>query len=156
MSLRPRYSLLTLLLLMALIAGGVKLWRGPHRVVESDGQDWEVEFIFTRDWRGNRIVEGPVIFRTMKNGPYSMFMVVYARQAVNLPWIYKCQYWSTEKKYRPDNYPHSQRTLPDSPLSQVEREEFQAVIDREKLRLSNPGPGFEFLEYHGPPLEPND
>jgi len=32
MSLRPRYSLLTLLLLTAGIAGGVKLWRGPHRV----------------------------------------------------------------------------------------------------------------------------
>jgi hypothetical protein len=33
MSLRPRYSLLTLLVLTALLAGGVKLWRGPHRVV---------------------------------------------------------------------------------------------------------------------------
>lgn len=30
MSLRPRYSLLTLLLLTAAIAGGMKLWRGPH------------------------------------------------------------------------------------------------------------------------------
>jgi hypothetical protein len=33
MSLRPRYSLLTLLILTALVAGGVKLWYGPHRVV---------------------------------------------------------------------------------------------------------------------------
>jgi hypothetical protein len=33
MSLRPRYSLLTLLVLTALVAGGVKLWYGPHRVV---------------------------------------------------------------------------------------------------------------------------
>ncbi len=32
MSLRPRYSLLTLLILTALVAGGVKLWHGPHRV----------------------------------------------------------------------------------------------------------------------------
>src|SRR4051812_23116133 len=30
MSLRPRYSLLTLLVLTAFVAGGVKLWRGPH------------------------------------------------------------------------------------------------------------------------------
>ena len=33
MSLRPRYSLLTLLLLTAAIAVGIKLWRGPHRVM---------------------------------------------------------------------------------------------------------------------------
>jgi hypothetical protein len=30
MKLRPRYSLLTLLVLTALVAGGVKLWHGPH------------------------------------------------------------------------------------------------------------------------------
>jgi hypothetical protein len=35
MSLRPRYSLLTLLILTALVAGGVKLWYGSHRVVIS-------------------------------------------------------------------------------------------------------------------------
>jgi len=33
MPLRPRYSLLALLLFTALVAGGVKLWRGPHRVL---------------------------------------------------------------------------------------------------------------------------
>ena len=30
MPLRPRYSLLTLLLLTAAVAGGIKFWRGPH------------------------------------------------------------------------------------------------------------------------------
>jgi hypothetical protein len=30
MTLRPRYSLLTLLLLTAAVAGGMKYWRGPH------------------------------------------------------------------------------------------------------------------------------
>lgn len=29
---RPRYSLLTLLVVTALVAGGVKWWRGPHRL----------------------------------------------------------------------------------------------------------------------------
>jgi hypothetical protein len=33
MTLRPRYSLLTLLLLTTAIAVGVKLWRGPHRTL---------------------------------------------------------------------------------------------------------------------------
>ena len=32
MSLRPRYSLLTLLIITALVACGVKLWRGPHEL----------------------------------------------------------------------------------------------------------------------------
>jgi hypothetical protein len=36
MLLKPQYSLLTLLVLTALVAGGVKLWRGPHRVSFSD------------------------------------------------------------------------------------------------------------------------
>ena len=36
MSLRPRYSLLTLFVLTALVAGGVKWWRGPHRVMMSN------------------------------------------------------------------------------------------------------------------------
>ena len=42
MSLRPRYSLLTLLLLFlltALIVVGVKLWIGPHHVVERPAAD---------------------------------------------------------------------------------------------------------------------
>jgi len=45
MSLRPRYSLLTLLVLTALVAGGVKLWYGPHRVVMSDpptAEEWDL------------------------------------------------------------------------------------------------------------------
>lgn len=33
MTLRPRYSLLTLLLLTTAVAVGIKLWRGPHRVL---------------------------------------------------------------------------------------------------------------------------
>ena len=36
MSLRPRFSLLTLLFVTALVAGGVKLWHGPHWRTLSD------------------------------------------------------------------------------------------------------------------------
>ncbi len=36
MSLRPRYSLLTLLILTALVAGGLQYWRGPHWRTLSD------------------------------------------------------------------------------------------------------------------------
>src|SRR5215218_1421758 len=49
MSLRPRYSLLTLLVLTALVAGGVKLWRGPHHVVVSgDTRTAEEQKMFTK------------------------------------------------------------------------------------------------------------
>ena len=48
MSLRPRYSLLTLLILTAIVAGGVKLWRGPHHVVMSDPPTSEEEALLSQ------------------------------------------------------------------------------------------------------------
>ncbi len=63
MSLRPRYSLLMLLILTALVAGGVKLWYGPHHVVERPKPEVEVEYTYTRDWQGNIIIHGPHIER---------------------------------------------------------------------------------------------
>ncbi len=50
MSLRPRYSLLTLLVLTALVAGGVKLWYGPNHVVEQIKNDVETEYTSTQYW----------------------------------------------------------------------------------------------------------
>ncbi len=49
MSLRPRYSLLTLLVLTALspCAGGVKLWYGPHHVVLHDPPSVEEQEMLT-------------------------------------------------------------------------------------------------------------
>jgi hypothetical protein len=63
MFLRPRYSLLALFLLTALVAGGVKFWYGPHHVVERPSPHLEDEFTFTRDWRGDKIVHGPRVLR---------------------------------------------------------------------------------------------
>jgi hypothetical protein len=48
MSLRPRYSLLTMLLLTAAIAVGIKLWRGPHRVMMSNRPTLEEQAILER------------------------------------------------------------------------------------------------------------
>src|SRR6476660_4614100 len=58
MSLRPRYSLLTLLILTALVAGGVKLWYGPHHVVERTETYVEDSYTFTRDLFGNKTIRG--------------------------------------------------------------------------------------------------
>jgi hypothetical protein len=63
MSLRPRFSLLTLILLTALVAGGVKLWYGPHRVVEERVPGKTLEYTYTRTWNGEKIVDGPSIIR---------------------------------------------------------------------------------------------
>ena len=63
MKFRPRYSLLTLLVLTALVAGGVKWWHGPHHVVERSVTRSEVEYTYTRDWQGNIIIHGPHIER---------------------------------------------------------------------------------------------
>ena len=87
MSLRPRYSLLTLLLLTALIAGGVKLWYGPHHVVESVANG-ELEYSYTRDWRGNRIVQGPRISRSYNQGQLVSLQLTYYRQGQDSGWIY--------------------------------------------------------------------
>jgi len=62
-SLRPRYSLLTLLVLTALVAGGVKLWYGPHRVVEQTNPNTVVEYTYTRDWHWNKFIQGVKISR---------------------------------------------------------------------------------------------
>src|SRR5687768_6371264 len=49
MKIRPRYSLLTLLVLTALVACGVKLWRGPHHaIVSGDTRSAEERKMFTK------------------------------------------------------------------------------------------------------------
>ena len=75
MSLRPRYSLLTLLIFTALVAGGVKLWYGPHRVsigemptvfeqaILEKGQalgfttdEWQYEYDYIQSWQERQIL----------------------------------------------------------------------------------------------------
>jgi hypothetical protein len=80
MPLRPRYSLLTLLVLTALIAGGVKLWYGPHRVVERVSSDHEREYTYTRDWRGNKIIDGVMVERHYREGILTSVGFDYFRQ----------------------------------------------------------------------------
>lgn len=63
MSIKPRYSLFTFLALTAVIAVGVKLWHGPHHVIEQPSPGVEEEYSFTRDWHGNRVIHGVHIER---------------------------------------------------------------------------------------------
>lgn len=58
MKFRPRYSLLAFLLFTAAVAVGVKLWRGPHHVVDRSNPQMEDEYTYYRDWDGTKIVDG--------------------------------------------------------------------------------------------------
>ena len=83
MSLRPRYSLLTLLILTALVAGGVKLWYGPHHVVERVSPDVEDAYTYTRDFFGNRIKYGARARRNYNEGVIYRVLLGYFRQGAH-------------------------------------------------------------------------
>src|SRR6476660_399938 len=89
MSLRPRYSLLTLLILTALVAGGVKLWYGPYHVVEQTKAGEEVEYTYTRNWRGGRSLQGPCVIRCCNQDATIEYIEIrYYRSGEELPWVY--------------------------------------------------------------------
>jgi hypothetical protein len=80
MQFRPRYSLLTLLLLTAAIAVGVKLWRGPHHVVDRTNPQMEDEYTYYRYWDGTKIMDGVRVLRYSPQGKHDRSSVYYYRQ----------------------------------------------------------------------------
>lgn len=69
MRFRPRYSLLTLMLFTAVIAAGMKFWRGPHQHVHREASaDWpgdelEVQYDYMLDWKFNERKRGVHLIR---------------------------------------------------------------------------------------------
>jgi hypothetical protein len=142
MKLRPRYSLLTLLVATALVAGGVKLWHGPHHVVEPDGQNWEKEYRYTRSWRGDRLMHGPVIRRQFEGEQLVCFDVSYFRQGVDT-------YWGCGCYLKPDRHKASiVRDDGECPLSEQELFALHQTRDTELQRLAAAGIRYEF-QYEG-------
>lgn len=80
MKFRPRYSLLALLLFTAAVAGGVKLWRGPHHVVDRTNPQMEDEYTYYRDWDGRKIMDGVRVLRYSPQGKHDRSSVYYYRQ----------------------------------------------------------------------------
>jgi hypothetical protein len=154
MPLRPRYSLLKLLVLTALVAGGVKLWYGPHHVVERTEPDKEDEFTFTRDWLGNRILQGASVTRSYKAGEIDYGEIHYFRQGSELPWLYYYAIFPNDKdadeEYRLGQYylgtASAAGSKQESPLQQNEQVEFQEAMKREKLKIPA---GQRCLDYEG-------
>jgi hypothetical protein len=140
MSLSARYSLLTLLVLLALIAGGVKFWFGPHRVVERTKADEELEYTYTRDWRGNKTIDGPYVTRSNLNQKYPTIDIAYYRQGGWLNWNYSC--------YPTDDAEgeHPVMLQTDSPLLPQEWLAFHRTVEIEKQRAYPPGTRIRIFE----------
>lgn len=77
---RPRYSLLALLLFTAAVAVGVKLWRGPHRVVNRTNPKMEEEYTYYFDWNGSKIMDGVRVMRYSPEGKHNRSSVHFYRQ----------------------------------------------------------------------------
>jgi len=132
MSLRPRYSLLTLLLLTALVAGGVKLWYGPHHVVERIEGELEDEYSYTRDWQGNRIIHGIRINRTFDQEQLSLVEIQYYQHGRARPLICLIAVFP----HRPIHDRDSEwldGQLADLP--EPERQEWKQAINRERGKV---------------------
>lgn len=136
---RLRYSLLSMFLITALIAGSVKLWYGPHHVVEIwSAPDWTVEYNYTRDWNEKRMVTGPVVFRQYTGKVLSHFDMRYFRQGIDTRWTYSW-YDSQESVLNSMVQGPSPFTGEECPLSEQELRVFHQARDAELQRLAAAG-----------------
>lgn len=85
MTFRPRYSLLAFLLFTAFIAGGLKLWRGPHHVVDRSNPQMEDEYTYYRYWDGTKIVDGVRVRRHGQADRIEMAFYNFYRNGERLP-----------------------------------------------------------------------
>ncbi len=143
MKLRPRYSLLTLLLLTALVAGGVKLWHGPHHVVEPDLPNWQQEYSYTLDWRGNRTKHGPIVKRRFQGTQLASIAIGYFRLGADTRWSYIA--WIKNVYTGPERIARSHEPCP---LSPAELSEFQQARDEELRQIVETGLDYE-TKYEG-------
>jgi hypothetical protein len=133
MSLRPRYSLLTLLVLTALVAGAVKWWRGPHHVVERVSH-LELEYTYSNDCLGNQVYHGPTFIRCFDaEGGLEEVIVGYSRHGQDIPFS-----WSLSRVLR-IGPPLEKMTHTDAfgqlPLSPEEQLELQQAIAAERIKM---------------------
>ena len=143
MSLRPRYSLLTLLILTALVAGGVKLWYGPHHVVERVEDPWgikEKEYNYTRDWRGDQVIQGVMVERGFVSGVLVSVTFDYYRQGHGFGGLFSCGF--EPEVADPPQPPSFEMIVPArnpihlfSKLQDHELEEFRHAVHAERERI---------------------
>jgi len=88
MHIRPRYSLLAFLLFTAAAAGGVKLCRGPHHVVDRSNPQMDDEYTYYRDWDGTKIVDGVRVRRYITDPKFEYAYFDYYRNGERLPMLF--------------------------------------------------------------------
>ena len=148
MNFRPRYSLLTLLILTAIVAGGVKLWRGPHHVVEERVPGMQLEYTYTRGWRGEKIVHGPSIIRICEPNGRTVFIgVISFRNDQELPGCYTLLKISNHAAELDPAAKFDLNLISKLHLSETEQGEFLQAVEFERKRTKqNPGNGFVWQE----------
>jgi len=165
MSLRPRYSLLTLLILTALVAGGVKLWYGPHHVVEripAEKGTWlyadrEAEYAYTNNWSRERVIHGPRIERWFEHGTGENERVLLAiniyyyrhgskmRESYLLCYMYNYKTKIADVTEKEPVFFSEQ--LEESPFTLEERTELRQAIRRERVKLQPRAGDYFIMEY---------
>jgi hypothetical protein len=144
MKIQPRYSLFALLAFTAVVGLGVKLWYGPHHVIERPSPNLEDEYTYTRDWSGIKIVQGPRLLRYHKpEGTLDHVMIEYYRQGVNLKQAFEIF------ALRQNELLHAEvfREKP-QPLNFDEELEFKKAIEQEEKSIQKLGlvPGYPYYE----------
>ena len=127
MKIQPRYSLLALLVFTAVVALGVKLWYGPHHVIERPSPNLEDEYTYTRDWSGSKIVQGLRFLRYHHaDGTLDHVVIEYYRQGMSLKQDY-------ELTALPPNQSDSTIQLRAAPIPFTESEkiEFEQAVEQE-------------------------
>jgi hypothetical protein len=134
MSLRPRYSLLAFLLFTAAVAVGVKLWRGPHHVVDRSDPQVEEEYTYYRDWNGTKVMNGVRVRRHMHDHQLGMAFYYFYRNGERLSDV-SYIITRTEKQIR---VAKNDIPTPIPGLSETEDSQLRAEIseDMEKIRSS--------------------
>ena len=84
MEFRPRYSLLAFLFFTAAVACGVKLWRGPHHVVDRSNPQMEDQYTYYRDWDGTKLMDGVRVLRYGSKGDYGPSVIHFYRHGERL------------------------------------------------------------------------
>ena len=134
MTFRPRYSLLAFLLFTAAIAGGVKLWRGPHHVVDRSNPQMEDEYTYYRDWNGTKVMDGVRVLRYVSNpNEYYCIKIFYYRAGERLD----CHGRLTLSLVEENAVPYSSPNF--SLLTNLEQHVFQQIILDEKNRVRQSG-----------------
>ena len=144
MSLRPRYSLLSLLVVTALVAGGVKLWYGPHHVVERHENE-EYSYAFNYDWRGNKNHYGPWFRRMTKADKLTFIEIGLWKKNLQIDWVFQSEIKSKAAEPEVDITLESASVCP---MTQLEIQELQQAVNNEKQRIESEGYEFD-LKYTG-------